>query len=223
MQILRLTLLSLLLVLCAGPRALHGQTEPSRGDQWDREKWAELVGELDYPVPEHLEEGEEIEQAGPSRGWVTFFKILAVLGAVGIIAFIILQLQTGESLFGAKNRKLEKGLPINLENIEENLPAADIPDFIRNALQAGDYKMAVRLRYLGLIQSLARRDWIHWERDKTNGDYLGEMSARPVFEAFRDVTLVFERIWYGNRHLEEGAYRRIAAQFEELEQQIQKS
>ncbi len=223
MHILRIALLSLLLILCAGQGALHGQTEPSRSDQWDREKWAELTEELDYPAPQYLEEEEEMQQSGPSRGWVTFFKILAVLGAIGILAFIIMQLQTGESLFGAKNRKLEKGPPIDLENIEENLPDADIPDFIRSALGAGDYKMAVRLRYLGLIQSLARRSWISWERDKTNGDYLLEMGARPVFEAFRDATLVFERIWYGNRDLEEGAYRRIAAQFEELEQQIQKS
>jgi hypothetical protein len=223
MHLLRLALLSLLLVLCAGPGALHGQTEPSRSDQWDREKWAELTEGLDYSAPQYLEEEAEVAQSGPSRGWVTFFKILAVLGAIGIIAFIILQLQTGESLFGAKNRKLEKGPPIGLENIEENLPEADIPDFIRNALGVGNYKMAVRLHYLGLIQSLAKRSWISWERDKTDGDYLREMGGRPVFEAFRDATLVFERIWYGNRDLEEGAYRRIAAQFEELEQQIQKS
>jgi len=223
MKRLCLSLICLLLVLCAGSGALYGQTEPSRSDQWDREKWAELTGELKYPVPEYLEEGEDVEQAGPSQGWVTFFKILAVLGAIGIIAFIILQLQAGEPLFGAKNRKLGKGIQIDLERIEEDLPSADIPDFIRNALRAGDFKMAVRLHYLGLIQSLARRNWISWERDKTNGDYLREMDSRPVFEAFRDATLVFERIWYGNRHLEEGAYRRIALQFEALEQQIQKS
>lgn len=223
MHALRLAFLFLLPALCAGPGALHGQTEPSRSDQWNREKWAELTEGLDYPAPQYLEEDAEIEPKGPSRGWVAFFKILAVLGAIGIIAFIITQLQTGESLFGARNRKLGKDLQIDLEHIEENLPAADIPDFIRNALQAGDFKMAVRLHYLGLIQSLARRDWISWKRDKTNGDYLREMGARPVFEAFRDVTLVFERIWYGNRNLEEETYRLIAAQFEELEQQIQKS
>lgn len=215
--------MSLLLVLFAGSGTLHGQTEPSRSDRWNREKWEQLTEGLDYQAPEYIEQEEEVRSRGPSPGWITFFKILAVLGAIGIIAFIIAQLQTGEPLFGAKNRKLDEGLQIDLANIEENLPAADIPDFIRSALRAGDFKMAVRLHYLGLIQSLARRNWIRWERDKTNGDYLQEMGSRPLFEGFRDATIVFERIWYGNHGLAEGAYSRIAAQFEELEKQIQKS
>lgn len=217
----KLLLASLFLLLPAW--SLHAQTEPERTSRLDRGKWETLTERLDYPLPQGPAEQEVPNQASPSRGWVTFFKILAVVAAIGIIAFIIAQLQTGESLFGAKNRKIERGIQIGLENIETHLPDADIPDFIRNALISGDFKTAVRLHYLGAIQMLAKRGWIKWERDKTNGDYLGEMGSKPVFEGFREATSVFERVWYGNRNLEEGAYRQIASQFADLEREIQKN
>ncbi|MBK6901252.1 MAG: DUF4129 domain-containing protein [Saprospirales bacterium] len=211
-------------VFPTGEGALHAQTEPGPVGRLDREKWKLLTEDLNYPVPAAFVEEEVLEEdPEETNRWLLFFKILAVLFVVGVMAFVIRQLMSGEGFFRPRNRKFDKGLQIKLEQIEANLPDANIPDFVQEALQAGDYKMAVRLHYLGLIQLLAQKQWIDWKREKTNGDYLREVRTRPVYEGFREATLVFERIWYGDRRLGANAYRKIAAQFADLQQIIKTS
>jgi len=202
---------------------LHARTEPGSTDRLDREKWETLTEKLDYPLPSPPVEEQPRERTREAKEWPMYLKVIAVLVAIGILAFILLQLLSGGALFGPKNKKFEKGPKVSLENIEANLPEADIPDFIREALLAGDYKMAVRLHYLGLIQLLARQEWIEWKPGKTNGDYLAETRPRSVFEDFFEATLAFERIWYGDRSLEAMAYRKIADDFAHLEQAIKTS
>ncbi|MDV7395353.1 DUF4129 domain-containing protein, partial [Arthrospira platensis SPKY1] len=114
-------------------------------------------------------------------------------------------------------------LQISLEDIEDNLLEANIPDHLREAIRSGDYKMAIRLHYLALIQSLAHQRLIRWEREKTNGDYLRELQAHPLFADFREMTLVFERVWYGDRTVSEPDYRAIEARFAKTAKQVQTS
>lgn len=221
-KMIRLLLLSVFLSAIAVCR-VHAQTEPVRSEGLDHEKWESLTEGMEFPLPQIPEE-EEVQVGDTSSGnREPFVKVLIIAVAIGLIAFILYQLLSGDSLFGPKNRKFSKSLQIDLENIEEHLPEADIPDFIRDALRKGDFKLAVRLHYLGLIQALARRQWIEWKRDKTNGDYLQEVQSQPVFDGFREVTLIFEKIWYGNRNLAEDGYRQIAGRFAEVEAEIKRS
>ena len=181
------------LILSVSLTTAGGQPEPVGERRLDREKWEELTKELDYPVPILPEEEEEIRPAS-SRSWGTVLKVGAVIVSVALIAFLLSQLLSGTSLFAPANRKIQTSLEVSLEEIEERLLEADIPDHLREAIRAGDYKMAVRLHYLALIQSLAHRRLIRWEREKTNGDYLRELQSQPFFADFREMTLVFEQI-----------------------------
>ncbi|MCB9282586.1 MAG: DUF4129 domain-containing protein [Lewinellaceae bacterium] len=209
----------LFLFLLPGGQA-YAQAEPDRGVGLDKEKWEVLAGELDYSAPVQQEEVKKAPSVKEARGWSILLKVMAVLAAIGIIALILRYLLAGESVFSPKNRKFSGQLAINLEDVEAHLPDADMPEFIRRALQAGDYRMAVRLHYLSLIQGLTRRGWIEWKREKTNGDYLREIQERPVFGQFRELTGIFERVWYGDYPLEEGAYRQVAGHFADCERSI---
>lgn len=203
--------------------SLSAQAEPDRGVKLDKEKWETLAKELDYQAPMVEKEEPEAPDMKKARGWATILKVLAVLAVIGIIVLILFNLLGGESFFGRKNRKFERGIQINLANIEANLPHADMPGFIQEALSAGDFKMAVRLHYLALIQTLARREWIEWKQDKTNGDYLQEIQTRPIVDNFRELTGIFERIWYGDYPLEEPVYRQVAGRFLAVEETLNKS
>jgi len=203
---------------------LYAQAEPDRGLLLDEEKWELWAGEMDFTPP--TQEFEKKDEAARSskiereRRWASVLKVLAILAAVGIIVLILRYLLAGEALFSPKNKKIEKEVQINLENIESNLPEADLPVFIDKALEGGDFKMAVRLHYLALIQALAQKEWIEWQPEKTNGDYMQEMQDRPVFDQFGTLTRVFERIWYGDYPLEKEAYAQVAEQFALINNQI---
>jgi hypothetical protein len=208
------------LILLVSFATTGAQSEPVLERRLDREKWEELTNDLDYPVSSRPIEEEETR---PARNWGPALKVAAVIVSVALIAFMLSQLLSGKSLFSPANRKIQTDLHISLEDIEDNLLEADIPDHLREALRAGDYKMAIRLHYLALIQSLAHRRLIRWEREKTNGDYLRELQAHPLFADFREMTLVFERIWYGDRAVSEPDYRAIEARFSEAAKQVKTS
>ncbi|MEO0779887.1 MAG: DUF4129 domain-containing protein, partial [Bacteroidota bacterium] len=87
----------------------------------------------------------------------------------------------------------------------------------------GDYRLAARLYYLAIIKELSLHEAIQWKRDKTNRDYLRELVGHPLRDEFRALTLVFERIWYGDRALEEADFPLLQARFEQLLQATKKT
>ena len=51
------------------------------------------------------------------------------------------------------------------------------------------------------------RKQIDWKIDKTNHDYLREMTGSPLCQPFAEMTRVFEYAWYGDRLLDETAFQ----------------
>jgi hypothetical protein len=103
-----------------------------------------------------------------------------------------------------------------IDEIEENLHKAELLDPIQRAIAAGDYPMAVRLYYLSMLKELSVRNYILWKRDKTNGAYLRELAGSPLFPTVQEVTLVFERVWYGKVEL-------TRTDFDQLEIKLKKA
>jgi hypothetical protein len=129
----------------------------------------------------------------------------------GLLILIMVMMADGKRFFGPKDSKLKPAVSAaELEKIEENLQEAELDDPIRRAAKAGDYPLAVRLYYLAVLKELAVRNIIRWKRDKTNGAYLRELAGSPMFPTVQQVTLIFERVWYGKVELSR-------PDFEELE------
>ena len=75
----------------------------------------------------------------------------------------------------------------------------------------GDFRLALRSVYLGLLAGLAQRDWLTIRRDRTNRDYLNEFTRRwrrrpqaaleqriEIPEKLRGSLRQFDRVWYGS-------------------------
>jgi hypothetical protein len=75
----------------------------------------------------------------------------------------------------------------------------------------GDWRLAVRSTYLGLLAGLAQREWLTIRRDRTNRDYLNEFTRRwrrrpqaaegqrvEIPEKLRGSLRQFDRVWYGS-------------------------
>jgi preprotein translocase subunit SecG len=149
---------------------------------------------------------EEDESAIPvvSDFWSGFFKFLFIAMAVIILAFIIANMVGAEGwALAPSNKKIkpQAAIPITLENIEERIHESDLDRYIREALEKENYPMAVRLYYLAIIKELSLKKWIKWKKDKTNRDYIRELSTTDWYPNFRSVTAMFEKVWYGKKEL----------------------
>lgn len=154
--------------------------------------------------------------------WTTFFKILFVLfiiAAIALIAYFLI----GENLRRPKNKIITptEDLELALENLDETFHESDLDRFIRQALEAKNYGLAIRLYYLAVIKELSEKHMIKWKRDKTNRDYIRELRQTPLAGPFKEMTRIFERVWYGNSQLDLTTFNILKPQFEKLIQNIQ--
>lgn len=141
--------------------------------------------------------------------------------AVGIGIWVILRLlrADGGGLFGRSDR--EAGAVGDLLDVED-IESVDLAGRWRAARDKGRYRDAVRWRYLALLQSLAAADWITWQKNKTNHDFLREVrSGHP--ESARDMaalTRAFEWVWYGDRPVDADRFARLDARYAAFESDL---
>ena len=206
------------------PNEMYAEKSIERHD-FDEKKWEALKDGIDYSIPKDKKEKkkekkkqEKVEP--PTQGLTGFGPILKILGIVvlvGILVLLIVKMAGGENLFGPKNSKLKPAVSqAELDKIEDNLHEAELKDPIQRAIAAGDYPMAVRLYYLAVLKELSVKNHIRWKRDKTNGAYLRELAGSPLFGTVQEVTLIFERVWYGKVDL-------AKPDFDQLEVKLKKA
>lgn len=190
----------------------------------DEAKFKELTKGLNY-AEKPPKEREEVEYENfdpdwdPSQLWGPIYKGLIVLLILILLGFIIYYSVNGDVLRGARNKKLQ-ALNIAVSQLEENLDKAEIKPILAQAIEAGDYNLAIRLHYLSIIQGLSNRKFIRWKKDKTNYDYIREMRQHPLEASFREITAVFERVWYGSAVLTRADFQQLEPGFVKLEREI---
>ncbi len=172
----------------------------------DDEQWAKTSGGLDYSkdIPNPPKEKKNTSSPTPDADWFGAFKGLGTF--LQVLAIVLAVLLIGWGVWGMLNQPSNRrvatdGVAITAENLDAYLHETDLDAFLREALQAQDYKLAVRIRYLQAIKHLANDGKIKWAIEKTNREYIREMRQQPQGEAFRQATQAYERAWYGNRPL----------------------
>jgi hypothetical protein len=72
--------------------------------------------------------------------------------------------------------------------------------------RAGQYDEAVRVLYGGTLALLARAALILLDRSRTNGQYVRALPAGALREQLGQLTLLFERTWYGKQAATQADY-----------------
>ncbi|WP_276089470.1 DUF4129 domain-containing protein [Pedobacter sp. JY14-1] len=143
-----------------------------------------------------------------SRPFITYGAILLLSG---LLIFLILKAAGLDLLvFG----RASKAIPA-LQNADaEDIHLIDFNQEIHRAVNAGDYRLAVRMFYLRLLKQLSDRNEIIWSPDKTNRTYITEIQDTGRSARFKKLTQEFERAWYGEIDPAPGDFKRIVADFE---------
>lgn len=152
-------------------------------------------------------------------GFVAFMirliPYLIIFLVVGFVIWLFYKLNPGSRLLRSKE---DPGVFFTEE--EEIIRTKDIKRLIKKALDNKEYRLAVRYYYLLILKRLTDAQLIEYEFDKTNSDYIREISSEGIGQNFIKATNLYDYIWYGNFEVTETDYYKAQSTFTNLESQI---
>lgn len=109
---------------------------------------------------------------------------------------------------------------IHLSEEEELIKQNDLSTLIKEAEEAGNYRLASRYWFLNILKHLKDYHCISYQFQKTNADYQSELKQLDLKSGFTSVSQFYEYVWYGDFTLEETKFLEAKTQFEKLIQTI---
>lgn len=154
-----------------------------------------------------------------ANGFIAFLvhalPYLIITGILIFIGWLFYKLNPGATLFRSKEKP-----ELFFSEEEEIIRNKNISELMEKALADKDYRLAVRYYYLLILQKLTEAEIISYESDKTNSDYISEISSDALKIGFRKVTNLYDHIWYGNFEVTEEDFSKVQPTFTSLKKQI---
>jgi len=153
---------------------------------------------------------EIFDSKGGSIG-VRIFKYLLIGVAIGLFIYLLVK-NNIRAIFYGKSASVK----IDFSELEEDIHKINFDELIAEAVSKKDYRKAIRLHFLKLLKQLTDKNLISWKIDKTNHDYLIEMSNKQYKTHFKEIVYTYEYVWYGDFPLDEKGYQLTAVKFKEF-------
>lgn len=154
-----------------------------------------------------------------SRGWLERllesegfrYFMLFLLG--GILLYAIIRIISENNL-----RLFYRSAPVKAAGggEESGQPEEDPEGLLQHYLQTGNHRQAVRWLYRKALRLLNDRGLIRYHQQTTNREYLGQLAGTPLASPFRDLTLAYEKVWYGELPIGDVPFARLHQYFEEF-------
>lgn len=157
------------------------------------------------------------EIMGNKSGRRTVWTLLIVSGIAAIVFFVIKVM--GMNSGGLFARAGGSSLPYTAET--EDINRISFEDAIKEAIESRNFRMATRLLYLQSLKQLADKGYIQWQLNKTNSDYIMEVTGKPWQQLFKKLTYSFEYTWYGEMNLASDEFQNLQIQFQQFNNQLQ--
>jgi len=140
------------------------------------------------------------------------FIVYGLLGVVVLYLLIKFLLQNPvSSVFKTEDKAID-----GFSYVEENIEQIDFDKLIGKALKENNYRLATRYLYLKSLKSLANKKVIEWHYDKTNSDYLNEISDHNLKTLFKRVSYIYDYVWYGEFQIDEISFNKNKDDFNQL-------
>ena len=142
---------------------------------------------------------------------VILLRVLAVLVIILVIYLIVKALinKEGQWIFGKNANKRA----IQYSDIEKNIHLLDFQKLIKESIQNGEKRLAIRYYYLWLLKVMAQNNYIEWDIEKTNSDYLYELKNQTQREDFTYLSYLYNYIWYGEFEIDETTFTKAENRF----------
>lgn len=147
--------------------------------------------------------------------WINMTTLLVIVVLfLGILAWYLLQ-----------NNIVGRNQSITAKKISEDLSTEDIFDInyqkeIEKAINAGDYRLAIRLMFLRLLTQLSQKRIIEYKQERTNFDYLSQLHSTRYYNDFFRLTRNYEYAWYGKFEVNQETFGIIQTEFEKFHRKL---
>ena len=154
--------------------------------------------------------GDIADSKGGSIG-IRIFEYLLIGAAIVLIILLLLK-NNVRALFYGKSA----AVPIDFKEFEEDINKINFTELIEDALSKKDFRRAVRLHFLKLLKELADKNLIKWQIDKTNNDYFMELADSTFSGDFKELSFLYEYIWYGDFPVDEANFKNTISKFNDF-------
>jgi len=176
--------------------------------KYDETKTSLVPRKFEEKKKEEKKERKELEPLNLG-GLGTALKYILYLGIIILVIVILIMLFSNIKI----EKKLEEIAPLDLDDIED-IETIDAESGLELALKAENYREAVRMLFIQLLQVLVIEESIKWKPEKTNRHYLREMSEHEKVAHFRILVMAYEQVWYGSEEIDRPFFDELRKDFE---------
>ena len=106
---------------------------------------------------------------------------------------------------------------VNLSEEEALIKEKDLPKLIQTAITDENFALAVRYYYLLLLKKLSEKEVISWQQEKTNEDYIKEISSnKKLHTDFEKLTYLYDYVWYGEFLIDQSKFTEAENNFKSV-------
>ena len=187
------------------------------GDAWSN-FWKWLTGL--FPAPK----APPVAGAAPSMEWLVVVFWVMIVGVLGFLAFLAYRAFAGNLRWGRRPKKVGDD-ELEGEDAELlRLPPDELRDRAAAFAQAGNFREAVRHRFIALLLRLDGRGFWRYDARRTNWEHIAALRRAGAGEGgvvtpLADLTRRFDRVRYGGAQCSEGDWLRFDEDAANLEAQ----
>lgn len=148
----------------------------------------------------------------PGTARILEIIIYVLMGLLAV--YLLIRFLTGEQAFAIFRKGSVPFMTPNLS--EEHIENIDLDTLLGDALAQKNYRSAIRYQYLKVLRSLSGKQIITWQYEKTNQDYEREIHIPQIKGLFKEVSYLYDHIWYGEQDIDEPKYRAAQEKFVQL-------
>ena len=189
-------------------------------------RWQQLTTDEAFGYRNEIENAKKQRQLPIERFFMNILRFFSSTPGRIIIwglLFLLLGYAVYRIFFSEKTMLFRRRERSNTESdtlIPEDIHDADWEQLLQLAVKNGELRNAVRYSYMLLLQMLQRQDLIQYRSDKTNYDYLSDLTDTPYKQPFRQLSRQYEYTWYGNFPVAPATYEAYMQVFNNLKKQL---
>jgi len=162
---------------------------------------------------------EAIFGSGTAEGFIWFvFRVLPYI-VLGLLIFLLVRffLKVNSNALVGKDKAQST---VNFSEEEQIIKNEDINSLISEAIKNKNYRLAIRYYYLLSLKLLSEASLITWQPQKTNADYINELTNSELKPDFQNITKIYDYVWYGEFDINELKYESLKLPFQSLNSNI---